>query len=109
MKATEILSQEHRVIEGVLDALQTAAQSAGGGAPVRPAFFIESADFIRGFADGCHHHKEEGVLFKMMVANGVPGQGGPDGLKPFQRHGALQVDLLETGVAVIGADQERFS
>jgi hemerythrin-like domain-containing protein len=46
MKATEILSQEHRVIEGVLDALQTAAQSAGDGNPVRPSFFIEAADFI---------------------------------------------------------------
>lgn len=77
MQATEILSQEHRIIEGVLDALQTAAQSAADGAPVRPAFFIEAADFIRGFADGCHHHKEEGVLFKMMVENGFPTQGGP--------------------------------
>jgi hemerythrin-like domain-containing protein len=77
MKATEILMQEHRVIEGVLDTLQTGAQSARGGAPVRPAFFIEAADFIRGFADGCHHHKEEGVLFKMMADNGFPTQGGP--------------------------------
>ena len=80
MKATEILSQEHRVIEGVLDALQTAAQSAGEGVAVRPAFFSEAADFIRGFADGCHHHKEEGVLFKMMVENSVPAQGGPVGV-----------------------------
>ncbi len=80
MKATEILSQEHRVIEGVLDALQAAAQSVGEGVSVRPAFFIEAADFIRGFADGCHHHKEEGVLFKMMVENGIPAQGGPVGV-----------------------------
>jgi hemerythrin-like domain-containing protein len=80
MQATKILSQEHRVIEGVLEALQTAAQSAGEGVYVRPAFFSEAADFIRGFADGCHHHKEEGVLFKMMVENGVPAQGGPVGV-----------------------------
>ena len=80
MKATEILMQEHRIIEGVLGALQTAAQSAGDGSPVRPAFFIEAADFIRGFADGCHHHKEEGVLFKMMVDNGFSTQGGPVGV-----------------------------
>jgi hemerythrin-like domain-containing protein len=77
MKATEILMQEHRVIESVLDTLQTAAMSAGDGNPVRPAFFIGAADFIKGFADGCHHHKEEGVLFKMMVENGFPIQGGP--------------------------------
>ena len=77
MKATEVLMQEHRVIEGVLDALQIAAQSVGDGSPVRPAFFIDAADFIRGFADGCHHHKEEGVLFKMMGDNGFPTQDGP--------------------------------
>jgi hemerythrin-like domain-containing protein len=85
MKATEILMGEHRVIEGVLDTLQTAAQSARDGAPVRPAFFIDAADFIRGFADGCHHHKEEGVLFKMMADNGFPTQGGPIGMM-LQEH-----------------------
>ena len=39
----------------------------------------------------------------------VPGQGGPEGLELLQRDGALQVDLPEPGVAVIGADQERCS
>ena len=80
MKATEILMDEHRVIERVLDALQTAAQVAAKNGVVRPAFFSDAADFIRGFADGCHHHKEEGVLFKMMVENGMPAQGGPVGV-----------------------------
>ena len=59
MKATEILSQEHRVIEGVLDTLQTAAQSAEAGGSMRPSFFIDAADFIHGFADGCHHRKSD--------------------------------------------------
>jgi hemerythrin-like domain-containing protein len=77
MQATEILMQEHRVIEQVLNTLESAAQAAAGGVPVRPSFFIDAASFIRGFADGCHHHKEEGVLFKTMEAHGMPVQGGP--------------------------------
>jgi len=78
MQATDILSQEHRVIERVLDALQSAAHTVeAGGEKITPEFFIDAADFIRGFADGCHHHKEEGVLFKMMASNGMPEQGGP--------------------------------
>ena len=84
MKATEILMQEHRVIEGVLDTLQVAAESAGSGgaatrgpSALRPSFFIDAADFIKGFADGCHHHKEEGVLFKSMADHGFPTQNGP--------------------------------
>jgi hemerythrin-like domain-containing protein len=43
---------------------------------VPPAFFLEAADFIAGFADGCHHRKEEGVLFGAMIESGVPSGGG---------------------------------
>ena len=76
MKATEVLMQEHRVIERVLDALETAANHLGRGHPVRPGFFLEAADFIAGYADGCHHRKEEGVLFGAMIESGVPREGG---------------------------------
>jgi hemerythrin-like domain-containing protein len=77
MKATDILMDEHRVIERVLDALESATAALERGADVRPGFFLEAADFIAGFADGCHHRKEEGVLFEAMVAAGMPPQGGP--------------------------------
>ena len=80
MKATEILMQEHQVIEGVLDSLQAAVQALETNQPVRPGFFIDAADFIRGFADGCHHHKEENVLFKMMTEHGLLERGGPVGM-----------------------------
>ena len=77
MKATDILMEEHRVIERVLTTLETAAQRLEQGQAVRPEFFLEAADFIKGFADGCHHQKEEGVLFKAMEAAGMPSSGGP--------------------------------
>jgi hemerythrin-like domain-containing protein len=77
MRATEILMQEHRVIERVLDALEAAAHRAERGEPMRPMFFADAADFIRGFADRCHHQKEEGVLFKAMESAGMPTQAGP--------------------------------
>lgn len=77
MKATDILSSEHRVIERVIATLETASARLESGQATRPEFFIDAADFIKGFADGCHHAKEEGVLFKAMIANGLPAQGGP--------------------------------
>ncbi len=77
MQATEILMGEHRVIERVLNALFSASQAIEAGQRVRPGFFIDAADFIRGFADGCHHHKEEGVLFKMLAEHGMPTDSGP--------------------------------
>ncbi|MGD2134780.1 MAG: hemerythrin domain-containing protein [Gemmatimonadales bacterium] len=77
MKATKILMDEHRVIERVLDALERAAAAADDGEEIRPSFFLEAAEFIQGFADGCHHQKEEEVLFKAMTAAGVPVEAGP--------------------------------
>ena len=77
MKATEILMDEHRVIERMLEVLEVAAGRAERGDPVRPGLFLEAADFIMNFADGSHHHKEEGVLFKAMIDAGMPMEGGP--------------------------------
>jgi hemerythrin-like domain-containing protein len=77
MKATETLMQEHRVIERVLTALELAVEHLERGDKVDPDFFLDAADFIRGFADGCHHQKEEGVLFKAMAAAGMPTEEGP--------------------------------
>ena len=80
MQATDMLSEEHRVIERVLNSLERAARRLQEGQPVRPSFFLEAADFIKEFADGCHHRKEEGVLFEAMERAGVPRDGGPIGV-----------------------------
>lgn len=80
MQATQVLSSEHRVIERVLESLEKAAQAVEAGVDVRPGFFLDATSFIRGFADGCHHAKEENVLFTTMNAHGVPVQGGPLGV-----------------------------
>ncbi len=80
MKATELLMEEHRVIERVLNALETAAQRLEQGQAIRAGFFAEVADFSQGFADGCHHKKEEQVLFKAMTNHGLPERAGPIGV-----------------------------
>ena len=72
MQAIDILMHEHRVIEKVLNALESAANRLAEGQDVPMEFFLEAADFIRNFADGCHHQKEEGVLFTALEANGMP-------------------------------------
>ena len=80
MKAIDILMSEHRIIERVLDALETAARRLESGLPVPPEYFLDAADFIAGFADGCHHRKEEGVLFVELAASGMPADQGPIGM-----------------------------
>jgi len=76
MKATEILKEEHEVILRVLTSLELELTKLKAGKS-KPAFYLDTADFIKGFADGCHHAKEEGVLFKYMEAAGIPAQNGP--------------------------------
>jgi hemerythrin-like domain-containing protein len=80
VEATKILMEEHRVIERVLVSLEAGGRRLGAGEPMPPAFFVQAVDFIKGFADGCHHRKEEGVLFPAMEAAGVARQGGPIGV-----------------------------
>jgi hemerythrin-like domain-containing protein len=80
MKATDVLVDEHRVIERVLSSLEAGVDRLESGQPVRPEFFLSATDFIRGFADGCHHQKEEGVLFTSMEEQGIPVQGCPLGV-----------------------------
>ncbi|CAG1016495.1 hypothetical protein ANAEL_05649 [Anaerolineales bacterium] len=79
MKATEVLMEEHEVILRVLIALEKALTNIPSG-KFNPDFFLEASDFIKNFADACHHAKEEGVLFVEMEASGVPVKGGPIGV-----------------------------
>jgi hemerythrin-like domain-containing protein len=77
MKATQVLMDEHRVIERMISLLEKASDGIEAGENIPPSLFLDAADFIRGFADGCHHRKEEGVLFKAMETAGVPVDAGP--------------------------------
>ena len=76
-KATEILSDEHRVIERVLDALQRLR-----ALPVNAALeqWRKALEFLRNFADQCHHFKEEKILFPALEEHGIPREGGPIGM-----------------------------
>jgi hemerythrin-like domain-containing protein len=77
MKPTEILENEHRVIEQVLDCLDAMVDESekSGRVPEEPA--RQAIDFLRAFADRCHHGKEENQLFPMMEARGFSPHAGP--------------------------------
>jgi len=99
MKATQILMDEHRVIERVLTVMEKAVEMLRQGKAVKPAFFQNAADFIKGFADGCHHAKEEKVLFGAMVKAGIPKEGGPVGMMLMEHEqGRAFVRALQDGV-----------
>jgi hemerythrin-like domain-containing protein len=84
MSATDDLRTDHRAIERMLAILETAAQRIDQGVRVPPDVFRQGVDFVRNFADRCHHAKEEENLFPRMEARGVPRDGGPIGVMLFE-------------------------
>ena len=72
----DVLMDEHRLIERVLDAVEQRASALQDG-PFPGDFFRKAVDFIRNFADGRHHFKEEECLFPMLGEHGLPKEGGP--------------------------------
>ncbi len=75
--ATEVLREEHRVIEMVLDCLaQMIAQIRDTGSTQWEAA-QQALEFFAQFADQCHHHKEEDLLFPALEECGFSAQEGP--------------------------------
>ncbi len=77
MEATDILIEEHRIIERVLSALERHTRRLEAGSAVRPGFFEDATAFFRNFTDGCHHRKEEEAFLMAMMDAGLSNQTGP--------------------------------
>ena len=77
MTPTEILKHEHKIILMVLDAAEREVQSIRQRGKVHVAELEKMMDFIKNFADRCHHAKEEKLLFVKMNEKGMPPESGP--------------------------------
>jgi len=79
-KPTDVLEEEHRTILKVIGALTVLGESLEQGGQVEPEKFKNIVEFMRIFADKCHHGKEEALLFPLLEKRGVPPQGCPIGV-----------------------------
>jgi hemerythrin-like domain-containing protein len=68
MKATNFLTQEHKLILRALDVLDGIAASMEGEGKADPADVDKILDFLRWFADAHHQVKEETILFPVLKA-----------------------------------------
>ena len=84
MKATEILIQEHRIIEQGLNCLEVMAQQAANKKMLDEERAFQAIEFFKNFADKCHHGKEEERLFPALEACGIPRDGGPTGVMIYE-------------------------
>ncbi len=80
MTATEILKEEHALILIMLQVVDAACVGMESGEHVDHGDIADMIDFIRNFADRCHHVKEENLLFPAMEKAGISRDRGPIGV-----------------------------
>ena len=80
MTPIELLMHEHDIILMVLGAVEQEAQRIQDSGQVNAEKAAQVVDFVRNFADRCHHAKEEDLLFVRLQERGMPVQGGPIGV-----------------------------
>lgn len=80
MRPTEQLKEEHQAIKLALQILDGICRKLESDEEVDPKHLEQMLEFIRIFADRCHHGKEEDKLFPAMEEAGVPRSGGPIGV-----------------------------
>lgn len=76
-KPTDVLEDEHRYILKMVGAMTVLAESLEKGEVVEPETLKSMVEFMRIFADKCHHGKEEAQLFPLLEKRGVPARGCP--------------------------------
>lgn len=104
MRPTEILMREHRMIERVLDCLETMARRADAGSGVDLASARQAIDFFRNFADRWHHAKEEECLFPLLEHKGFSREQGPTTVMLHEHEsGRLHVRGMEQAADAIAA------
>lgn len=76
-RGTEVLMTEHRAIERVLEVLEKMMDIYETEDRLDVRTLSDIVDFLRNFADGCHHAKEEKLLFPTLNSKGMSFETGP--------------------------------
>ncbi len=97
--AIEQLKKEHAAIERMIVILETVCRRLEAGEPVDASHISQIVEFFHGFADECHHGKEEAVLFPALEKVGIPREGGPVGVM-LDEHQQMRGYLRGVGEAV---------
>lgn len=86
MRPTEILKEEHKEIKRMLRILGKVSEKLKSGEIVEKDVLEQILQFIKVFADKCHHGKEEDLLFPAMEGAGIPREGGPIGVMLYEHN-----------------------
>lgn len=74
---TQVMVEEHKLILRMIALVEKNTELLEQGKFRDWQFYLDAVSFIRNYADRFHHAKEEDVLFKALVANGMPRENSP--------------------------------
>jgi hemerythrin-like domain-containing protein len=99
----KILEEEHHFIQKVVGAIAILVETLEAGTEVEGKTLQDIVEFMRIFADKCHHGKEETHLFPALERKGVPMRGCPLGalIAEHQKGRGLVTELAECTEAYI--------
>jgi hemerythrin-like domain-containing protein len=105
MKPTEDLMHEHKAIIVMLSIMSKIAENIRNQKKPDPEEIEKIIDFLKTFADKCHHGKEETVLFPALVEAGMSNQSGPVAVmlhehdlgRGFIKNMASSIEAMKTG------------
>jgi hemerythrin-like domain-containing protein len=106
-KATQDLRNEHEAILHVFQILDAMRASDTQTNAEQLQFGGELVNFLKIFADKCHHGKEENYLFTALEAAGVPNANGPIG-QMLHEHVLGRQHIAEMAAALAGQDLAAF-
>lgn len=106
-KATQDLRNEHDAILHVFQILDAMRASNTQEADQQLKFGGELVNFLKIFADKCHHGKEENYLFTALEAAGLPNDNGPIG-EMLREHQLGRQHIAEMGSALEAKDLAAF-
>ncbi len=105
MKPTEVLVEEHEVILKMLGVIKAIS---GKIEAVDQQILKDIVDFIRTFADHCHHAKEEKILYVEAEKSGVPNEEGPIGMMLIEHdEGRGYVKRMDEALRQIGTGDKK--
>lgn len=107
--ASQDLVHEHNAILLTLSILEKICSSLKAEKEVDSHDIHRIIDFIKTFADKCHHGKEEGFLFPALEKAGIPKQNGPIGIMLLEHEkGRELVKLMQGSISKESIQIEKF-
>jgi hemerythrin-like domain-containing protein len=99
MTPTEDLINEHKAIKVMLSIMSKIAENIMTNKGLDIIDVEKIVDFLKTFADKCHHGKEETALFPALILAGVPKENGPIGVMLYEHTiGRSYIKEISTGI-----------